>query len=101
MALIEVVRAPFTPEQAASLNGYQASGSFHPYSCGYDDCPGVNGGHASLTAREDGWHCPACDYTQDWAHATSADGSWRQFAGITVTVNGGPPVKGELGTVPS
>lgn len=97
MALIQGARPPFTPEQVASLNGYQASGAFHPYTCGYDDCPGVNGGHASLIAREDGWHCPACAYTQDWAHATSADGSWRQFERVTVTVNGGPPVKGEPG----
>jgi len=90
-------RLPFTPEQVASLNDFQASGAFHPYTCGNDDCPGVDGEHASLVAHENGWRCPACDYTQAWAHASTADNSWRQFEGITVTVDGGPPVKGEIG----
>jgi hypothetical protein len=100
VALVSVA-PPFTPEQVASLNAYQASGAFHPYTCGNDDCHGVKGQHASLVARADGWHCPACDYTQEWAHASTAGGSWRQFEGIAVTVDGGPPVKGEIGSIPS
>jgi len=77
MATIEVVRAPFTPGQVASLNAYQAAGQFHPYTCGGADCRGA------LIAAEGGWHCPACDHTQDWAHPAHADGSWRRHAGIT------------------
>ena len=91
------VQAPFTAEQVASLNGYQRSGTFHEFTCGNDECPVV---HATLVAAEDGWHCPSCTYTQDWAHNWMADGSWRDFEGITVTVDGGAPVKGEVGTLP-
>jgi len=91
------VRAPFSAEQVASLNAYQASGAFHEFTCGNDLCPGVDGEHAVLVAQEDGWRCPACPYTQGWAHEFMADGSWRGFAGITVRVDGGAPVKGEHG----
>ena len=72
---------------------------FHEFTCGSDLCPGAGDVPAVLVACEDGWHCPACTYTQDWAHGPVADGSWRGFEGITVTVDGGPPVKGEIGTV--
>ena len=68
------VYAPFTAEQLASLNGYQASGVFHEFTCGNDDCPAD---HAVLVAAEEGWHCPSCSYTQDWAHEAMADGSWK------------------------
>ena len=44
----------------------------HPFTCGNDLCRGVSGQHASLIASEDGWHCPACDYTQNWAHGFMA-----------------------------
>ena len=89
------VRAPFTPDQVASLNGYQASGAFHEFTCGNELCPGTDGQDAALVATEGGWRCPACPYTQDWAHDSMADGSWRQFQGVAVTVDG-TPVKGEI-----
>lgn len=68
--------APWSGEQVDALNGYQAEGRFHPFTCGRDrgdeahardaaerDCePGL------LVAKADGWHCPACGYRQDWAH---------------------------------
>lgn len=57
-----MTKAPFTAEQAEKLNEYQKSGMFHPYTCGNDSR------HAVLVATEKGWHCPDCDYTQDWAH---------------------------------
>lgn len=34
------VYAPFTPEQIESLNRYQPSGVFHPFTCGGDMCLG-------------------------------------------------------------
>jgi hypothetical protein len=37
------VRAPFTPEQVENLNDYQASGTFHEFTCGNDLCPGIDG----------------------------------------------------------
>jgi hypothetical protein len=92
-----VVRAPFSAEQVTSLNEYQADGGFHEFTCGNDECPAVQG---ILVAKADGWHCPSCSYTQDWAAPWMADGSWRQFEGITVTVGGGAPVKGEIGMIP-
>jgi ribosomal protein S27AE len=70
---MRIVRAPFAAEQVASLNGYQADGTFHEFTCGNDGCPEVQ---AVLVAHADGWHCPACGYTQDWAHEFMADGSW-------------------------
>lgn len=69
------VIAPFTPDQVASLNAYQASGVFHEYTCGSEVCPVKQ---AVLVAAEDGWRCPAgCGYRQYWAHRFTADWSWR------------------------
>lgn len=70
----ERVRAPFTPEQVESLNRFQASARYHPFTCGNDHF----GGGVALFAREDGWFCkqPECDYRQTWAHAFMADGFW-------------------------
>jgi hypothetical protein len=87
---VTAVRAPFTPGQVASLNAYQASGAWHEFTCGNDDCPRDQ---AILIAREDGWHCPACPHTQDRAHDIMTDWSWQ---GITVRINDGPPVKGMI-----
>lgn len=65
-----IVKAPFTPEQVKSLNDYQDSGVFHPFTC---EC------RANLIATEKGWICNCCNYTQNWAHDFMLDGSWRQF----------------------
>jgi hypothetical protein len=66
------VHSPFTAEQVASLNAYQAEGVFHPFICGAESCRGI------LVATEAGWHCPACDYQQLWAWGWMADWSWRR-----------------------
>lgn len=58
------IKAPWTPEQVEALNLWQISGTFHPYTC-------PNG--TDLTATGAGWVCSCCRYTQDWAHALSAD----------------------------
>lgn len=58
-------RAPWTDEEVAALNEWQASGKFHPYTCG--KCRNRDG----LLATNDGWICPTCDYKQDWAHGFS------------------------------
>jgi len=80
--------APWSPDEVASLNGYQASGAGHPFTCGVDTClyggpptpgrPDGRYGRTVLQAGIDGWQCPACGWTQDWAFAFMADGSWRQ-----------------------
>ncbi len=72
------VKAPFTPEQVDALNEYQKGHRFHPFTCGSgrrtDDAHskvkremGLSD-WGTLVATPDGWICPACDYTQDWAH---------------------------------
>jgi hypothetical protein len=69
-----MVKAPFTPEQVESINGYQESGYMHPFTCGRENC------RWTLKAAEDALHCPnpECTYTQDWVHPFMADGSWKK-----------------------
>lgn len=67
------VQAPFTPEQVATLNRFQAGGWFHPFTCGrrsqHREDEGV------LIAAVEGWACPVerCEYVQQWAHWFMAD----------------------------
>ena len=57
------ISAPFTTDQAARLNQWQENPAVHPFTCGNE-----HKGSVSLCATENGWICPSCDYTQDWAH---------------------------------
>jgi hypothetical protein len=68
----EKIRAVWSDEQVQSLNDYQASGVFHPYTCGNPEC------RADLLATPNGWVCPTagCGYTQDWCLPFTADRSW-------------------------
>ena len=62
--------APWSQDQVDSLNAYQESSAFHPFTCGAcDDREG-------LTATTEGWRCKSCDYTQNWTHSFMADWSW-------------------------
>ncbi len=65
------LRAPFSADTVIRLNAYQQSRAFHPFTCG-----GTCGGRSVLVAQEQGWVCPSCDYTQDWAHNFMADPRW-------------------------
>lgn len=76
--MIDQIKSPWTPEQVAALNQYQIDGRFHPFTCGggnrrdqahvaYQAKHG--GDFGQLLATENGWVCPVCGYTQDWAHA--------------------------------
>jgi hypothetical protein len=62
-------RAPWTDEEVAALERWQ-SGPFHPFTC-----PNRREGHrvttdlGVLVPTGQGWTCPDCDYTQDWAHS--------------------------------
>ena len=95
-------RHAWTLDQVASLSHFQAASGFHPYTCGNDKCPGIgrDDERMPLVAEADGWHCPACPYTQDWALAWVADGGWREWTGIEVRVDGGEPVRASPGFVP-
>ena len=60
------VKAPWTIEQVTALNEWQQRMDVHPFTCG-----GPNeGDHPTkeLIASSEGWYCPHCTYTQDWAH---------------------------------
>lgn len=77
----EQVVAPWSRNQVASLNAYQAMGRMHPFTCARRG----NGAHrhlwgdvGTLIADSDGWLCLDCDYIQDWAHAFMADWSWNR-----------------------
>lgn len=57
--------APWTDAEVIGLTAWQECGWVHPFTCPRQD---AHGGETILTATVDGWRCPACDYTQDWAH---------------------------------
>lgn len=72
-----MISMPWTDEQVAALNAYQAKAPFHPFTCGYrDDHYSVDPG--ILIATPTGWECPYkyCDYMQHWAHPFMADPHW-------------------------
>lgn len=78
-----LVNAPWTCEQVATLNRYQREAPMHPFTCGSNNR--MDAAHTAhqkesgdrdyglLVATPDGWACPACDYTQTWAHDFMAD----------------------------
>lgn len=72
------IKAPFTDEQVEALNRYQADPRWHPFTCGRTRNDARHRAYAEehnqrdygiLVAHREGWECPACGYTQDWAHA--------------------------------
>lgn len=63
--MTERIMAPWTDDQVAALNRFQAAGFVHEFTC-----PTDHGQHSRvLVAHRDGWRCPSCNYAQDWAHA--------------------------------
>ncbi len=59
----------FTPGEVESLNAYQKSRVFHPFTCGGNRMDEKHlDGEGLLVATEDGWYCPFCEYRQQWAH---------------------------------
>lgn len=105
----ERTTAPWSDDQVASLNEYQTSGVFHPFTChrcrdvlgtwsvryadgrveplpptsdewqASEEVVGVEVSDRLLVATRDGWICPTCPLTQEWAWAWMADGSWRRL----------------------
>jgi hypothetical protein len=64
------IKAPWTQEQVDGLNRFQVCPWVHPFTCPDDhDLGGMSQPvKAVLAARPEGWVCPLCGYTQDWAH---------------------------------
>lgn len=62
------IYAPFTEDQVESLNSYQKSGQFHPFTCcSHEGCVRSEHEGGLLKAREEGWICPCGKWTQKWA----------------------------------
>lgn len=71
----DFTQAPFSEIDVQRLNEYQTSTGpgvpFHPFTCGNRDDgehSAVGGDTGILIATQEGWVCPHCGYTQDWAH---------------------------------
>ncbi len=63
MLIDDQVKAPFTKEEAEKLNQYQKLGFLHEFTC-----PNKHPDRTLIAKEGEGWHCPHCDYTQNWAH---------------------------------
>lgn len=57
-------RPLWSDDQVARLNAFQKARVMHPFTC-----PAAHDGERDLVATPDGWRCPSCDYTQNWAHS--------------------------------
>ena len=67
-----MILAPWTEEQIESLNAFQnAQDAGHAYVCRREPK------HPPLVATTSGWQCIECEYRQPWAHAWTADWSWK------------------------
>jgi hypothetical protein len=72
---VKRAEAPWDGAQVDNLNDFQWMNiEFPPYTC--DRCNGEDEDRA-LVATTDGWVCPGCNYTQNWASEYAANGSWR------------------------
>lgn len=76
---MEHLNAPFEASACDRLNQFQVGVNEgfhgHPFTCGNrnDGNHGEEGGDLGiLIATEEGWVCPHCDYTQQWAHPIMA-----------------------------
>ncbi len=75
---------PWNEEQVQNLNDWQAYPHFHPFTCPERSTPvhkrdPAARDHGMLVATRNGWECPACGYTQEWAHPSMTSGEWRQW----------------------
>jgi hypothetical protein len=71
--------APWTDDEVASLNGYQACGFAHPFT----GRRGPNGEETILIATRDGWvEREGGPVVQTWAHSFMVDWSWKRDFGI-------------------
>ncbi|EGQ61236.1 hypothetical protein GGI1_05331 [Acidithiobacillus sp. GGI-221] len=71
----EIIVDPWTEEQVEKLNRLQRGELYgHPYTCpNRGDTPHHDNGNdkGCLLATKNGWLCPDCGYTQNWAHKSS------------------------------
>jgi hypothetical protein len=66
------VRTPFSDDQVKSINAFQESDKWHPFTCG--KCGAI------LKASKHGIDCYECGkWFQPWCHSFMADWSWREL----------------------
>lgn len=75
--MLKLIEAPWSAEQIETLNRLQRGELYgHPYTCPHrGEVPHHDSGHdhGCLVATKNGWWCPDCGYTQNWAHASSLE----------------------------
>jgi hypothetical protein len=65
---------PLTDEQIDSINGFQHSKYWHPFTCGKVHCSGI------LVAKRNGMFCEECgNWRQNWVHGFMANNSWKKL----------------------
>ncbi len=64
---MEKIYAPFEEKIVKALNEWQQMGLVHPYTCNTKE-KHSEGQDNKLIATKQGWGCPSCNYTQNWAH---------------------------------
>lgn len=70
------VTAPWTEDQVKSLNEYQRSGVFHPFT----GQRGADGSETPLIATREGWvERVGGPIVQAWTHSWMADWSWKEM----------------------
>jgi hypothetical protein len=74
--------APFTDSEVVSINQYQRTGVFHPFTCGNE-----HDGRHELYATAGCLRCPNCAWRQTWCHSFMADFSWEKAASWTVSLS--------------
>ncbi|KRR21319.1 hypothetical protein CQ14_06630 [Bradyrhizobium lablabi] len=67
--MMTFANAPWTDEEVVNLNRWQSVGWVHEYTC-----PNDHSGSRVLVAGRNGWSCPSCVYTQNWAHPGALEG---------------------------
>lgn len=69
----------WTEDQVRSLNEFQKSGVFHPFTCGGNRTDANHlDGEGVLVATQEGWVCPYCDYRQTWCYPWMIDWTWKK-----------------------
>ena len=76
--------APWNSQQIDALNKTQRAGFIHEFTCPESH----EGSDRTLVATVNGWICPHCDYTQNWAHDFMFEEPVDPFAGIRSDKNG-------------
>lgn len=64
---MEKIYAPFEEKIVKALNEWQQTGYVHLYTCGTKE-KHKRGDDDVLIPTRQGWKCPSCNYTQNWAH---------------------------------